>query len=169
MTKFDPSSAREALVAQIPALRRYARFLTGEPSRADDLVQDCLARALLRLHLWRPGNLRAWLFSILVNLHRDALRRGAMEASFDPEIILSTLGGGNQHDALAARQTLDRLKDLPTDQREVLLMVAIEGLSYDEIATIQDIPVGTVMSRLSRARARLRQIDEGQPPLKRVK
>ncbi len=161
---------RDALVAQLPGLRRYARTLCGDATRADDLVQDCIARALERDHLWQGGNLRAWLFTILHNLHVNAVRAGRARPVHDALVeAAQSAAPPDQHERLAAREVLARLADLPDDQRAALMLVAVEGLSYEEVAAVQGVPVGTVMSRLSRARARLRA-DSGEPPgLRRVK
>jgi RNA polymerase sigma-70 factor (ECF subfamily) len=149
----------DELEDSVPALRRYARALTRNIDHADDLVQDCLERALARRGLFQPrGPLRPWLFTILTNLHRNALRgdrrRGVMVDIADlPE--LGTPAPQPGHLALAE---LDRaIGGLPLDQKEALLLVTLEGLAYAEAATILDIPLGTLMSRLGRARATLRQ------------
>ena len=146
------------IVASIPGLRRYARGLTGDPTRADDLVQDTLERAWARFSLWqRRGDLRAWLFGIMHNQFIDGLRaqRARVEdAAADgvPELPQRA----TQADRLELRDLERSLQRLPAAQREVLLLVGVEELSYREIARALDVPVGTVMSRLSRARERLR-------------
>ena len=159
--------------AAVPALRRYARALTRDIDRADDLVQDCLERALAKRGLFRPrGPVRAWLFTILVNLHRNGLRsarrRGEM-VDFDsiPEPAVPPAQPG--HLALAE---LDRaIGTLPLEQKEALLLVTLEGLPYQEAATILDIPLGTLMSRLGRARATLKTLTgaPAEPHLRTVK
>lgn len=163
-----------ALVAEIPRLRRYARALTGDAARADDLVQDCLERAWSRLHLFRAGSaLRPWLFSILHNLHANAARafsRTPPGVDLDPD----TLGGvvAPAHDAQIELDELERaLRGLSEEQRAVLLLVGLEQLSYQETAEVLGVPIGTVMSRLSRARERLRGLLGGAegPRLRRVK
>jgi RNA polymerase sigma-70 factor (ECF subfamily) len=148
--------ARDELIAHIPRLRRYARALTGDGSRADDLVQDSLERALSRFTLWPPRDLRPWLFSIMHNLFVNQVRRpNPIEYREDP----------GEHDYRA--QPMDRLElrdmdaalqRLPQEQREVLLLVALEELPYAEVARVLGIPQGTVMSRLSRGRDRLRDL-----------
>ena len=158
------------LLAAIPRLRRYARVLTGNPARADDLVQDTLARAWEKRRLWRAGSdLRAWLFTIMHNLYvnQGALaRREAGNVSLDAEgesgAAWQVAEYRNPLDRIELRQVLERVDRLPVDQREVLLLVAVEDLRYEEVAAALDIPVGTVMSRLSRARARLRRM-AGEP------
>ncbi len=153
-----------AILACIPSLRRYARGLVSDRDRADDLVQDTLERAWSRFSLWqRRGELRAWMFGIMHNQFIDRLR--AQRAAPD-DFLGDREGEGwpeqaqqrpQQADALEVRD-LDRLlQRLPPEQREVLLLVAVEELSYAEVAQALGLPIGTVMSRLSRARARLRE------------
>lgn len=159
--------------AAVPALRRYARALTRDADRADDLVQDCLERAIARRRFFRPqGPVHAWLFTILVNLHRnqirDERRRGetmAIDAIPEPAVRPAQPG----HLALVE---LDRaIGTLPLDQKEALLLVTLEGLSYAEAANILDIPLGTLMSRLGRARATLKTLTgmPAEPHLRTVK
>jgi RNA polymerase sigma-70 factor (ECF subfamily) len=159
------------LETHIPALRRYARVLLRDPDQADDLVQDCLERALARRWLWRrPGNFRAWLFTIMHNLHANQVRN----AKRRPDVVAidqtDALGWlPNQIDAVAVSEIMKALAQLNVNQREVLVLVAVEGLRYAEVAKVLGLPIGTVMSRLGRARKRLRQITEGdEPPLRRV-
>jgi RNA polymerase sigma-70 factor (ECF subfamily) len=150
----------DLLPQHVPALRRYARALVGDVQLADDLVQDCLERALSRAHLWRrPGNLRAWLFTIMHNLHANDRRRTASRpraASIDD--VLEPGRPASQIESLAAREMLAALRLLSLEHRQVLLLVALEGMSYAEIAEVLGVPIGTVMSRLSRARERLRSV-----------
>lgn len=151
-------------VAQyIPRLRRYARALTGERVAADDLVQDTLERAWNKLHLWRPGSdLRAWLFTIMHNVFINQVRGRAGEqlVSLDDE-AMDLPDRGLPADPLEIRDIDAALRKLPDEQREVLLFVGLEQLSYEETAQALGIPIGTVMSRLSRARARLRRVMAG--------
>ena len=157
----------------VPALRRYARALTRNIDHADDLVQDCLERAIARRGLFRPrGPMRPWLFTILTNLHRNSLRsqrrRGeAVDIDSMPE--LSTPAPQPGHLALA--ELARAIETLPLDQKEALLLVTIEGLPYAEAADILAIPPGTLMSRLGRARATLRQLTgtPAEPHLRTVK
>jgi len=161
-----------AIAAEIPRLRRYARALIGDVAAADDLVQDCLLRALDNQSQWRDGATpRKWLFRILHNLHIDEARRRQRRPA---EV------GIDHADAEAAPQTAtaafeieDALADLPDEQRQALLLVTLEGFSYAETSQLLDIPVGTVMSRVSRGRDRLRRSlfagDGGQTRLTRVK
>lgn len=173
-------STKDAIAAEIPALRRYARGLLGDAVAADDLVQDTIERALDRWHLWRPlglgGGLRAWLFTILHNLHVNQARgraRGAQLADIDPDTRTHPTATASADSGLALRDLRRALDLLPLEQRQVLLLVAVEGLAYRDIARILDVPQGTVMSRLSRARERLRRLLDGEeamtPPLRRVK
>lgn len=159
-----------------PALRRYARALLRDVDAADDLVQDTLERALSRLHLFRVGsNLRAWMFTILHNLHVNAARRAGRFVSStgsDGERRERGEVAAEQQDALVARDLARALEMLPDDQRQVVLLVGLEEMSYREAAEVIGVPVGTVMSRLARGRERLRRlIDEGggASGLRRVK
>lgn len=156
-----PMSLRQDIVAEIPGLRRYARALTGDAGRADDLVQDALERALTRIALWRPGSPRAWLFSIMHNLYINQLRN-VRRVEYVPDEDLPDLPvRADQSDGLEVRD-LDRLlARLPLEQRETLLLVGLEELSYAEAARALGVPLGTVMSRLSRARDRLRALMAG--------
>lgn len=163
-------TARDAIVAEIPRLRRYARALTGRADRADDLVQDTLERALDKWRFWqRERELRPWLFSIMHNLHVDALRReGVVEYRDDESMPEPALPGG-QEAALAMRDLDRALAALPLDQRQVLLLVALEELSYADVSRVLGIPPGTVMSRLSRARTRLKiLLEEPTGPVLKV-
>jgi len=157
------------VVEQIPRLRRYARALTGSSDRADELVQDCLERAWGRLHLWRrDSDLRAWLFTIMHNVHANQVRyhrrRPALVALDAGHDVAAVGQSPSQEQALALRDLAAALAGLPEEQRTVLLLVSVEELSYADVASILDIPVGTVMSRLHRARERLRihMAGEGQ-------
>ena len=148
----------------IPRLRRYARALTGERSAADDLVQDTLERAWIKLHLWRTGSdLRAWLFTIMHNVHVNQVRSKSSAATLplDDDLPDSPVRP-TQADMLEVRDIDTALKRLPVAQREVLLLVALEHLSYQETADALGIPIGTVMSRLARARERLRVMLTGE-------
>lgn len=151
------------VVQHIPRLRRYARALTGERIAADDLVQDTLERAWSKLHLWRLGSdMRAWLFTIMHNVFINQLRGRSAERTVSMEDDMAELPDhGRQADGLEIRDLDAALRRLPDEQREVLLLVGLEQLSYGETAKALGIPIGTVMSRLSRARARLRQIMAG--------
>lgn len=171
----DPALPHPELIAAIPRLRRYARVLTGEASRADDLVQDTLARAWEKRALWKAGtDLRAWLFTVMHNLfvnQRALARRDAANVSIDSAGAelwqLSVRPGQQAHVEL--NEVLLQLGRLPAEQREVLILAAVEEMRYEEIAKLLDIPVGTVMSRLSRAREKLRRLVIEPVPLKIVR
>ncbi len=144
---------------EIPRLRRYARALTREASRADDLVQSCLVRALAKQHLWQRGtDLRAWLFTILHNQHVNDVRRAAREGAVVPvEDTAPALTTPPSAGASLRLRDLERaIAALPDEQRQVVLLVGLEGMRYDEVATILGVPIGTVRSRLSRGRDALR-------------
>ena len=151
-------SSRDAIVAEIPRLRRYARALAGDAVRADDLVQDTLERALSRFALWRPGNLRAWLFSIMHNVFVNQVKAFQPISFPGDEALPDPPVRATQADALELRDLSRALLRLPLEQREILLLVGLEGLSYAETAKVLGLPVGTVMSRLSRGRERLRAL-----------
>lgn len=149
----------EQALGHIPALRRYARLLTGDTTRADDLVQDTLERACIKWALWQPGSLlRSWLLSLMHNLHLNHVRDWRHD---DGHAALDDVAQA-AHDPMAAvGQRLDlqqALAALPPPMREVLLLVSVEEYTYAEAAAILDVPVGTVMSRLHRARERLREL-----------
>ncbi|WP_166359404.1 sigma-70 family RNA polymerase sigma factor [Pseudomonas akapageensis] len=157
----------------LPRLRRFALSLTRDASSADDLVQSCLERALSRWRGKRPeGDLRAWLFSILYRQFVDAHRRARRYAR-----MLEFFAGPAQNEpsverSVIAQTTLQAFEQLNPEQRALLYWVSIEGLGYKEIAEMLDIPIGTVMSRLSRARQALRQLSDGEiasPVLRRLK
>src|SRR6202040_3251766 len=148
------------LEAQIPRLRRYARALTRNASRADDLVQSCLTRAIAKQHLWQYGtDLRAWLFTILHHQHVNDVRRSIREGSQvmleeGPELTVQS----NAIPTLQLRDLEAALGKLQPEQRQVILLVGLEGMRYDEVASVLNVPVGTVRSRLSRGRDQLRRL-----------
>ena len=163
------------LVAAIPRLRRYARVLAGDVTRADDLVQDTLARAWEKRRLWQAGtDLRAWLFTIMHNVHvnQSALRRrDAATVSLDGEDgegAWQIPVAATQSQRVELQEVLLLMGRLPAEQREVLLLAAVEELRYEEIAAVLAVPVGTVMSRLSRARDKLRRFVAEAPPALRI-
>ena len=157
-------SDAQRLLELIPRLRRYARALVGDRAAADDLVQDTLERALNKLHLYRPGtDLRAWLFTVLHNVHVNQVR-AARTAEPIAEDMVELAQRPLQHDGLALRDLERALERLPAEQREVLLLVVLEDMSYEEAARTLGIPIGTVMSRLARAREKLRAMLLGLPP-----
>jgi len=152
------------LVACIPHLRAFARFLTGNRERADDLVQDTIVRALTAAHQFQPGtNLKAWMFTILRNLHYNELRKNRVRvqslddaSAYEPAILPS------QEASLEFGDFRRAFWQLGDDQREVLILVGASGLSYEEAAKVCDCPTGTIKSRVSRARRELmRMLQEG--------
>ena len=162
------SGFRQGIQATIPALRRYARALTRDAEAADDLVQDTLVRTLRSEHLFHGGDIRSWLYTILTNLNRNRLRSLArrpvlspIEDNDAPDLAGPEAGGRDIERALAT---------LVDDQRNALLLVVLEGLSYREVAEVQGVPIGTVMSRLARARVQIKSYLDGErPALRRVK
>ena len=162
------SGFKEGVQAAIPALRRYARALTRDAEIADDLVQDTLVRALRSEHLFHGGEVRSWLYTILTNLNRNRLRSlarrptiTAIDDNDAPDASGPEAGGRDIERALAT---------LVEDQRTALLLVVLEGLTYREVAEVQGVPIGTVMSRLARARVQIKAYLDGErPALRRVK
>src|ERR1700743_1972190 len=157
---------RQRIEAEMPRLRRYARALTRDTVAADDLVQDCVLRGLAKLHLWQEGSdLRAWLFTILhnqyVNHIRRAVREGAAVALNETEPRLSR---APQQGKRIERRDLERaITQLPEEQRSVILLVGLEGMRYEEVAAVLDVPIGTIRSRLSRGREALRRLTGAVP------
>jgi RNA polymerase sigma-70 factor, ECF subfamily len=157
----------QRIEAAIPALRRYARALTRDSETADDIVQDTLVRALRSEHLFHDGDVRAWLYTILTNLNRNRLRslsrRPTLTPIKDGDAAMTGPDTGSRDIARA-------LDDLAEDQRAALLLVVLEGLTYREVAEVQGVPIGTVMSRLARARMQIKAYLDGErPALRRVK
>lgn len=159
------------IIEQIPGLRRYARALTGgKKENADDLVQDTLERAYMKWHLFKLGtNLRPWLFSIMHNVFVNEMRllkhRATMRSADDDMVnAMATSTPASQENYVQACETLAAVGRLSPELREVLVLVSVEEFSYAETAKILDIPLGTVMSRLFRARTQLR-ILTGEPAL----
>jgi RNA polymerase sigma-70 factor (ECF subfamily) len=162
------SGFRPSVEAAIPALRRYARALTHDAELADDLVQDTLVRALRSEHLFHGGDVRSWLYTILTNLNRNRLRSLARRPAH------TSIEDNDAADAAgpeAGGRDIERaLASLVDDQRTALLLVVLEGLTYREVAEIQGVPIGTVMSRLARARIQIKTyLDGARPSLRRVK
>jgi len=163
----------DGLIAeQVPRLRRYARALTGDRTRADDLVQDTLERAWNKLHQWRRGSdIRAWMFSIMHNVFVNQIRQNhAATVALDDEALEIPVRA-TQSDGLEMRDLAASIARLPLEYREVILLVGLEQMGYEEAAQVLGIPLGTVMSRLSRGRERLRALMAGatMPVLRRVK
>jgi RNA polymerase sigma-70 factor, ECF subfamily len=161
------SEFQRRIEAAIPALRRYARALTRDSEAADDIVQDTLVRALRSEHLFHGGDVRAWLYTILTNLNRNRLRtlsrRPTVTPIKDGDAAIMGSDGGSRDIARA-------LDDLAEEQRAALLLVVLEGLTYREVAEVQGVPIGTVMSRLARARMQIKAYLDGErPALRRVK
>jgi RNA polymerase sigma-70 factor (ECF subfamily) len=162
----------EQALPHIPRLRRYARLLTGSRERADDLVQDTLERACRKWSLWRPqssvarvvnaesSGLRGWLLSMMHNVHINHVRTEMLEEAFDDELDAATgLASGDTSQQSATRLDIEAaLAQLSPTLREVVLLVCVEECSYAEAARIAGVPVGTVMSRLSRGREKLREL-----------
>jgi len=172
-TSIDPPLPQSDLLAAIPRLRRYARVLTGDTAQADDLVQDTLARAWEKRRLWAAGSdLRAWLFTIMHNVfvNQRALARHeklhvSLDAGDDGGEAWQIPVRAAQYTRVELVELVQHVARLPVDQREVLLLAAVEELRYEEIAAMLAIPIGTVMSRLSRARSRLRAAFTDSPPV----
>jgi len=161
------------ILEHVPRLRRYARALLGERYAADDLVQDTLERAWRKFHLWRPGSdLRAWLFSIMHNVFVNQVRTRRSDMERTMEELPTVAARATQSDMLEIADVDRALRALSDDQREVLVLVAVEEMTYEEVSRALDIPIGTVMSRLSRGRERMRRLIAGEQaivPLKVVK
>jgi len=156
------SDHESPITQHIPRLRRYARALTGERSAADDLVQDTLERALSRFHLWRQGSdLRAWLFTIMHNIYVNQTRSRIRHPQEPLDDSAADELRAREPDWGELRDIEEALRRLPGEQRSVLLLVGLEQFSYEEAARVLDIPLGTVMSRLSRGRERLRVLLSG--------
>jgi len=159
----------ERLVELIPRLRRYARALVGDRASADDLVQDTLERAWAKLHLYRRGtDLRAWLFTVMHNVHVNKVRATRVTDTLEDELP-ELAQRASQGDTLLLRDLDRAIARLPAEQRAVLLLVTLEEMSYEEVARALGIPTGTVMSRLSRAREKLRTMMLGQGAAAKLK
>lgn len=159
----------------IPALRRYARSLTRDNDQADDLVQDCMERAIRKQRLWSPtGPLRSWLFKILLNLYRNSTRtkrRRGDHTTID-DLTVEPSVAASQPGRIALNEMWRAIDELPADQRTALLLVTVQGASYAEAAEILEIPAGTLMSRLGRARAAVKAMtgySDEPPRLRTVK
>jgi RNA polymerase sigma-70 factor, ECF subfamily len=153
----------EEIVALIPRLTRFGRSLTHDLVAADDLVQESLSRALEKIHLWRPGtDLRAWLFTIMHHQHVNEMRRVAREKNVplgDRDQALEPHQG--QH--LEFRDLARAFDALPSEQRSAMMLVAVDQMQYDEAASLLNLPLGTVRSRVSRGRDTLRQLTDRPP------
>ena len=163
----------QTLLTWVPRLRRYARALAGNRDDADDLVQDTLERAWSRASLWRGSgevrDLRAWLFSVMHNLHVDGIRRPKLATVLMDDDTPEVAVAPTQGERLAVIDLQGALDLLPIEQKEIVLLVALEDMSYADVAVTLAIPIGTVMSRLSRGRERLRALMEGRDEPVRLK
>jgi len=168
LSAIEVSGFRQGIQAAIPALRRYARALTRDAETADDLVQDTLVRALRSQHLFHGGDVRSWLYTILTNLNRNRLRSLARRPLLTPIDENDTAGAAGPE---AGGRDIERaLAGLVEEQRSALLLVVLEGLTYREVAEVQGVPIGTVMSRLARARTQIKAYLDGERRvLRRVK
>ena len=158
-----PQNMHQVIEDLIPRLTRYARVLTRDLAAADDLVQECLTRALGKMHLWEEGtDLRAWLFTILHHQHVSLTRRQARQrANTELQKSYRSLAvSPNQTTRLELRDLERALAALPEEQRSVIMLVGLEGMRYDEAASLVNLPVGTVRSRVSRGRETLRKMTE---------
>lgn len=160
---------------EIPRLRRYALVLADDPHAADDLVQDCLERAIRKRHLWaRRGSLRSWLYRILYNVF---VNQGTRRRRTREEVTLDGLSAPlaeapDQESKVVFREISDAMQHLPDEQRAAIALTAVEGFAYDEAAAALGIPIGTLRSRLHRGRETLREVyadGETRPALRRVK
>jgi RNA polymerase sigma-70 factor (ECF subfamily) len=160
---------REELIEHVPRLRRYARALINNRDLADDLVQDTIERALRHTDQFRAGtDLRAWLFTIMHNIFANQVRKASARAvhlNVDDEVPEREFAvQGKQTQSLEVRDLDYALQRLPVEQRQVVLLVGLEEMSYAEVALALEVPLGTVMSRLSRGRERLRALMSGAQP-----
>ena len=153
----------QQLLTWLPRLRRYARALVNNRDDADDLVQDTLERAWAKAGLWQGvSDMRAWLFSIMHNLHVDGVRRPKLHTVTMDDDTPEVPVAATQGERLAVLDLQAALDLLPVEQKEILLLVALEDMAYADVAQALGIPIGTVMSRLSRGRERLRGLTEGR-------
>lgn len=160
----------EQLLTWVPRLRRYARALAGNRDDADDLVQDTLERAWAKSGLWRGvADMRGWLFGIMHNLHVDGVRRPRLATVVMDDDTPEQAVAPTQGERLAVLDLQAALDQLPVEQKEILLLVALEDMSYADVAKTLGIPIGTVMSRLSRGRERLRALMDGRAQPVRLK
>jgi RNA polymerase sigma-70 factor (ECF subfamily) len=154
------------VVEQIPALRRYARTLKTTADQADDLVQDTVERALGRMALFQPGtNLRAWLFTLMRNIAITQARKAALRRKYALELIAMERQSmsPSQIDTVLVKRSLAQIGALSAGEREAVTMLGVQDLTYEEAAAATGLPVGTMKSRLSRGRSRLREMLDGGP------
>lgn len=171
MSELRQSDTQSRIIEVVPSLRAFARSLARDADRADDLVQETIVKALGNLDRFEPGtNVRAWLFTILRNLFFSELRKRRWEvADVDGEHAARLSSRATQTDSVEFRDFRRALLKLPTEQREALILVGPAGFSYEEAATICGCAVGTIKSRVNRARGRLTQMLEGECPPTPVK
>ncbi|MGA0595179.1 sigma-70 family RNA polymerase sigma factor [Enterovirga sp. CN4-39] len=167
MRSGSTKSRNDDVAAELPSLRRYAQALTRDEGAADDLVQDALLRAFERRSTFRlGGNIRSWLLSVLHNVFVDGRRRAAAQRRGEAEAarLADVALPAGQESAVRLAQVKQAFFSLPEEQRAALHLVAVEGLAYSEAAEALGIPVGTLMSRLGRARAALRAFEAETSP-----
>lgn len=164
-----PLSFETQILALLPSLRRYSRSLTRSDTESEDLLQDCVEKALVSRGQWRGANFKSWTYRIMTNLHLNARRSIARRPSVGIEEAESLAASTSADDPLEKNRLVQALETLPKDARAVLMLVVVEGYAYQEVADMLEIPVGTVMSRLSRARQALREKmrEENVIPLRR--
>lgn len=150
-----PDSFEAEVLALLPSLRRYSRSLTRSDADGEDLLQDCIEKVLTRRGQWRGLNLRGWVLTIMTNLHRNGLRRQGSRSFVDIDDDSHLPAAETDNDPLQRSRLELALNSLNEDHRAVLMLVVVEGYSYQDVADMLDIPIGTVMSRLSRARQKL--------------
>ncbi|MDQ0135797.1 RNA polymerase sigma-70 factor (ECF subfamily) [Neorhizobium galegae] len=164
-----PLSFEAQILALLPSLRRYSRSLTRSDTESEDLLQDCVEKALVSRGQWRGANFKSWAYRIMTNLHLNARRSVARRPSVGIEEAETLAASTSADDPLEKNRLVQALETLPKEARAVLMLVVVEGYAYQEVADMLDIPIGTVMSRLSRARQALREKmrEENVIPLRR--
>ena len=170
----SPSDRKSAIAAEVPRLNRYALALLRDRRDAEDLVHDCVVRALANLTGWRDGdNPRKWLFTILHNLYIDRVRaQGRMPMQLSLDAVDLNASSVRPNEEVTRHEINTALQALPAEQRQCVLLIGLEGLSYAEASEVLGVPVGTIMSRLSRGREKLRELLDHQvqkPTLRRIK
>lgn len=153
--KFSPDSFEGQILALLPSLRRYSRSLTRSDTEGEDLLQDCVEKVLVHRTQWRGRNMRGWALKIMTNLYRNRLRAAPRRMTVDLDTVEDLVSSEAPSDPLERARLEQALNSLSEDNRAVLMLVVVEGYAYSEVAAALDIPIGTVMSRLSRARQRL--------------
>ncbi|SMF71172.1 RNA polymerase sigma-70 factor, ECF subfamily [Xaviernesmea oryzae] len=152
-----PLSFEAQILALLPQLRRYSRSLTRSDTESEDLLQDCIEKALVNRTQWRGSNFKSWVYRIMTNLHLNARRLNARRPSVGIEDAEGLAASPGVDDPLERNRLVQALETLPKEARAILMLVVVEGYAYQEVANMLEIPVGTVMSRLSRARQALRE------------